>query len=93
MSELLDAVKRSLHLSGDDMDDELNEDIAAALEDMQRVGVTAAVENTDSQLVVRCVEMFVKWQHGYMGEPERFQRHYKHLRDSLSQGSEYNAED
>lgn len=92
MSELLNAVKRSMHLSGSDMDDELNEDIDAALEDMQRVGVTAAVDNTDSQLVLRCVEMYVKWQHEYMGEPERFQRNYQHLRDSLSQGSDYNAE-
>lgn len=92
MSEWLNAVKRSMHLSGSDMDDELNEDIAAALADMQRVGVTAAVETDNSPLVLRCVEMYVKWQHGYMGEPERFRSHYEHLRDSLSQGSDYNAE-
>ena len=93
MSEMLSAVKRSMHLSGNDMDDELNDDIASALEDMQRVGVTAAVDETDSPLVRRCVEMYVKWQHGYMGEPDRFHKHYQHLRDSLSQGSDYNVED
>lgn len=92
MSEMLNAVKRSMHLSGNDMDEELSDDIASALEDMQRVGVTAAVDNADSPLVLRCVEMYVKWQHGYMGEPDRFHKHYQHLRDSLSQGSDYNAE-
>lgn len=88
---MLTAIKNALHLTDDDMDDEIEGDIASALEDMRRVGVTAAVAESDSPLILKCVELYVKWQYGYMGQPERFQSHYERLRDSLSQGSDYNA--
>lgn len=89
---MLDAIKNALHITGNDMDSELSADISSALEDMRRVGVTAAVSETESPLVIKCVELYVKWQQSYLGEPERFQKHYERLRDSLSQGSDYNAE-
>lgn len=91
-STILTAVKTALHITDSDMDDELTSDISSALEDMRRVGVTAAQDDTESPLVIKCVELYVKWQQAYLGEPERFQRHYERLRDSLSMGSDYNAE-
>ena len=90
---MLETIKNSLHLTDSDMDDELTADISSALEDMRRVGVTAAVSETENPLVIKCVELYVKWQQSYLGEPERFQKHYERLRDSLSMGSDYNAED
>ena len=90
---MLEYIKNALHITDNDMDDELTSDISSALEDMQRVGVTAAVSETDNPLVIKCVELYVKWQQSYLGEPERFQKHYERLRDSLSMGSDYNAED
>lgn len=89
---MLTAIKNALHMTDDDMDSEIAGDIAAALEDMRRVGVTAAVAESESPLILKCVELYVKWQYGYMGQPERFREHYERLRDSLSQGSDYNAE-
>ncbi len=89
---MLETIKNALHLTDSDMDDELTADISSALEDMRRVGVTAAVSETESPLVIKCVELYVKWQQSYLGEPDRFQKHYERLRDSLSQGSDYNAE-
>lgn len=89
---MLETIKNALHITDNDMDDELSSDISSALEDMRRVGVTSAVDSTDSNLVKKCVELYVKWQQGYLGEPERFRQHYEHLRDSLSMGSDYNAE-
>lgn len=91
-STILTAVKTALHITDSDMDDELTSDISSALEDMRRVGVTAAQDDTESPLVIKCVELYVKWQQAYLGEPERFQKHYERLRDSLSMGSDYNAE-
>jgi hypothetical protein len=89
---MLETIKNALHLTDSDMDDELTADISSALEDMRRVGVTAAVSETENPLVIKCVELYVKWQQSYLGEPERFQKHYERLRDSLSMGSDYNAE-
>lgn len=89
---MLEEIKIALHLSGNSMDTELNSDISSALEDMRRVGVTAAVSDTESALVIKCVELYVKWQHDYLGQADRFRQHYERLRDSLSQGSDYNAE-
>ncbi len=89
---MLETIKAALHLSGDDMDVEVNSDISSALEDMRRVGVTTAVPDTESALVIKCVELYVKWQYDYLGQADRFRQHYERLRDSLSQGSDYNAE-
>lgn len=89
---MLETIKDALHLTDEDMNDELTLDIAAALEDMRRVGVTSANDTSESPIIKKCVELYVKWQVGYLGQAERFQRHYERLRDSLSQGSDYNAE-
>ncbi len=99
LDRLSTMVSRSMHLSDEDAGYDLREDIMAALEDMYRVGITAVDVIGDagspkliSPLLTRCVEMYVKWQHSYLGEPERFRQHYERLRDSLSMGSAYNAE-
>ena len=91
-SAILTAVKTALHVTDSDLDDELNAYISEALEDMRRVGVTAATDDTESPLVTGCVVLYVKWMVSYLGEPERFQKHYERRRDALSQGSDYNAE-
>ena len=91
-SAILTAVKTSLHVTDNDLDDELNGYISEALEDMRRVGVTAATDDTESPLVTGCVVLYVKWMVSYLGEPERFRSHYERRRDALSQGSDYNAE-
>lgn len=89
---MLEYIKNALHLTDNDMDDQLTADISSALEDMRRVGVTSAVDNAESSLVRKCVELYVKWQQDYLGDAERFEKNYERLRDSLSQGSDYNAE-
>lgn len=89
---MLETIKDALHLTDEDMNDELMLDIAAALEDMRRVGVTSANDTAESPIIKKCVELYVKWQVDYLGQAERFQKHYERLRDSLSQGSDYNAE-
>lgn len=89
---IMTAVKTALHVTDNDLDDELNAYISEALEDMRRVGVTAATDDADSSLVTGCVVLYVKWMVSYLGEPERFRSHYERRRDALSQGSDYNAE-
>lgn len=94
IENMMEGIKRSMHLSDEDIDIEMEimNDILSAFEDMERVGVAHSAITTQRPLVIRCVEMYVKWQHGYLGEPERFQKNYEKLRDALSMGSDYNAE-
>lgn len=89
---MLEQIKNAVHITDNDMEQELLSDIFSALEDMRRVGVTAANNDTTSPLMIKCVELYVKWQIDYLGQAERFQKHYERLRDSLSQGSDYNSE-
>lgn len=89
---MLEAIKAALFITDSDMDSVITADIAAAIEDMQRVGVTAADIGSNSGLIIKCVELYVKWQIDYLGQAERFQKNYERLRDSLSQGSDYNSE-
>ena len=92
LEQMLEQIKNAVHITDNDMEQELLSDIFPALEDMRRVGVTAANNDTTSPLMIKCVELYVKWQIDYLGQAERFQKHYERLRDSLSQGSDYNSE-
>ena len=92
LEQMLEQIKNAVHITDNDMEQELLSDIFSALEDMRRVGVTAANNDTTSPLMIKCVELYVKWQIDYLGQAERFQKHYERLRDSLSQGSDYNSE-
>ena len=79
-----------MHITDEDMEIELHSDILDAIEDMQRVGVAAASESK-SRMVKKCVELYVKWQHDYLGQGEHYQRNYERLRDAMSQCGDYNT--
>lgn len=80
-----------MHITDEDMEIELHSDILDAIEDMQRVGVAAASESNNSRMVKKCVELYVKWQHDYLGQGEHYQRNYERLRDAMSQCGDYNT--
>lgn len=84
---LLDYIKNSLRRTDDDLDDSLQADIDAAINDMQRVGVDAADSN--NPLIYKCVDLFVKWQIDYLSKGDQFAAHYQKLRDSLSLSESY----
>lgn len=87
----LEEIKRAMHITDEYMDGELVSDIYSAFEDMQRVGVAAASGNINSRLVKKCVELYVKWQHDYLGQGEQYRKNYERLRDAMSQCSDYNT--
>lgn len=90
---MLEAIKAALFITDSDMDSVISADIAAALGDMQRVGVTAAVESSDSPCVIKCVELYVKWQQDFLGLGDQFLKNYEKMRDGLSQCGDFNADD
>ena len=85
---LLDVIKESLRRTDDDIDESLQADIDAALEDMGRVGVVIT-EGEETPLIIKCVDLFVKGQIDYLNQGERFMLHYRRLRDSLSLSESY----
>lgn len=87
-SAMLAAVKTAMHISGDDMDGALAADIAAAVMDMQRVGVAASTDST-APLVVKCVELFCKASIDYLARGAQFLSCYRALRDSMSLCADY----
>lgn len=92
IERVVQRIKNTLHITDEEIEHELMPEILSAIEDMQRVGVTAADIGSNSGLIIKCVELYVKWQIDYLGQAERFQKNYERLRDSLSQGSDYNSE-
>ena len=87
-SAMLAAVKTAMHISGDDMDGALAADIAAAVMDMQRVGVAASTDST-APLVIKCVELWCKASIDYLGRGAQFLSCYRALRDSMSLCADY----
>lgn len=87
-SAMLAAVKTAMHISGDDMDGALAADIAAAVMDMQRVGVAASTDST-APLVIKCVELFCKASIDYLARGAQFLSCYRALRDSMSLCADY----
>ncbi len=85
---LLDIIKESLRRTDDDLDESLQADIDAAIEDMGRVGVVST-EGEETPLIVKCGDLLVKGQIDYLNQGERFMLHYRRLRDSLSLSENY----
>ena len=85
---LLDIIKESLRRTDDDIDESLQADIDAAIEDMGRVGVVIT-EGEETPRIIKCVDLFVKGQIDYLNQGERFMLHYRRLRDSLSLSESY----
>lgn len=79
-------VKLSLRLTSGALDGEIEDTMAAALLDMQRVGISSTADN---ELTDMLVKLYCKWQFNYNEKGEQYQKNYLALRDSLSLSSGY----
>ena len=86
---MLELIKTALRITHNQLDDVLANDIAAALADMKRLGTNEYTTATTDPLVIKCVELYVKWQEDFGGEGERFQAAYEKMRDGLSLSEGY----
>lgn len=66
--ELLDYIRMSCRVSGDDFDDELKILIAAAKADMARVGIDAEYVESDDPLVFMAISCYCKSRFGFDNE-------------------------
>lgn len=83
-------VRKKLRISHNQLDDDIQDDIDAALLDMDRVGIDTV--NPD-KLVDKAVELYCKAQFNYLGKGEQFQKNYEELRNALSVSAKYRKAD
>lgn len=87
---MLAAVKENLRITITALDTDLQDDIDAALADLQRVGID--VTDQSQPLIIKAVKLYCRWQQNYKGKGEKYGEAYKGLRDSLSLAGDYIAE-
>lgn len=88
--QILVLIKRSMRISSNDLDLDLLQNIQVCLEDMNRLGVNS--EDPQSNLVIKAVELYCKWQYDYLGKGEQFRLHYDRLVMGMSQAKDYASE-
>lgn len=87
--ELLEQTKRWLRISTDVVDDEVAQTIAAAILDLQNVGVQKT--DRDDPLIRQAIKLYCKSQFGYDTDAERFSGAYEHLKMALAMSRDYNG--
>lgn len=87
---MLEAVKQNLRISGDALDDDLQDDIEAALADLARVGID--ITDQSQPLIIKAVKLYCRWQQDYMGKGEQYSKAYTGLMQALAVAGDYIAE-
>lgn len=87
--ELLEQAKRWLRISTDAVDDEMAQTIAAAILDLQNIGVKKT--DRDDPLIQQAIKLYCKSQFGYDADAERFSGAYEHLKMALAMSKDYNG--
>lgn len=79
--ELLEEVKTDLRISFDDLDEDIESNIAAALLDLGIAGVATAELDALSK---RAVKLFCRWQYNFDGRADKYAEAYHQLKITLS---------
>lgn len=87
---MLAAVKENLRITTTTLDTDLQDDIDAALADLQRVGID--VTDQSQPLIIKAVKLYCRWQQDYMGKGEQYCKAYTGLMQALSLAGDYIAE-
>lgn len=87
---MLTAVKENLRITTTSLDADLQDDIDAALMDLQRVGID--VTDQSQPLIIKAVKLYCRWQQDYMGKGEQYCKAYTGLMQALSLAGDYIAE-
>ena len=94
-NKLLNAVKKSMRVTHNQLDSDFEAKINAALAEMKRVGidVPADVDVAKDFLIVTGCELYVKWMDNYEDQGEIYHKSFEQLRDAISMSSGYKADD
>lgn len=85
---MLQKVKTYLRIKSDSLDNEINDSIAAAIQNLKISGVTFI--NKRDPLVVQAVKVYCKAQFETdTSKSEKYMQSFEHLKQSLSLSSDY----
>jgi len=90
VAAMLAAVKENLRITSTVLDTDLQDDIDAALMDLQRVGIDTSDQS--QPLIIKAVKLYCRWQQDYMGKGEQYCKAYTGLMQALSLAGDYIAE-
>lgn len=79
-------IRKSMRMSHDALDNEINRNIRACLHDLKRAGVDA---EKGGPLIDKACELYCKWQQDYQGKADQYKRNYEELRDAMSLAGDY----
>lgn len=83
----LEQGKTAIRITNDQLDDEVQNAITAAILDLG----TAGVQGADDALMDTAVKFYLKWQFDYMNKGEQYEKAYQGLKSLLSLVPEYNG--
>ena len=86
--ELIDTANRWLRISTDALDDEIDQTMEAAMQDLKNAGVNEPW--WEDRLVQQAVKLYCKAQFGYGDENDKFSRAYEYLKNALALSGDYN---
>ena len=86
---MLEKIKLDLRISHDDMDDDVQDNIDAALAEMVRVGIALPLPEEEDALVVRAVKTYCRWHYNFEGEGERYRSMFESLTSVMSLHERY----
>ena len=83
---LLQTAKSALRLTTDALDDELNSEVSSCLQCLHLAGIEGAEADPLIQYAVRA---YVRWQHDFCGQGDRWERAFNSVRDNMGLSDEY----
>jgi len=89
---MLEKIKQSLRIDGNDHDDELGDLIAAAKREIIEVGTDPNKVLDTDELIIRACTLYCKANFGYDDEKERFARLFERLLVKLALLGSYKVE-
>ena len=89
--QLKEKLRKSLRISSDFLDDELEDLIAACRKDLKRIGVVD-YESTSDPLIFQAIKLYAKSNLDFNNDGERFEKAYTLLAQSISLSREYYEE-
>lgn len=81
--EILEKVKADLRFDFDDLDNDVSDNISAALLELRAAGVKSGTEEMD-MLTLRAVKLYCRWQYNFDGRAEQYEKAYSALKTALS---------
>lgn len=84
---MLQKMKKSMRISHNNLDSDIERNIEACELDLNMAGVW--FESADD-LIEKAIELYLKWQYDYGGKGEQFEKAYGNLKDALGLCGDYN---